>query len=123
MLFTTHVSAKGQLDGGKLRAVAVASATRSSLLPAVPTFAESGYPVEFGTWFGLLAPANTPPAIVHLLYSVLQKAGQTPEFRDKILGLGGEIILSSPESFKTFVAKDVQSWKALVKTIGNADLN
>lgn len=123
MLFTTHVSAKGQLEGGKLRAIAIASTSRSTLLPNVPTFAEIGYAVEFGTWFGMLAPAHTPPAIVNQLYSVLHKAGQTPEFRDKILGLGGEIILNSPESFKAFVVRDVQNWKTLVKTIGNADLN
>lgn len=122
-LFTTHVSAKGQLDGGRLRALAIASGTRSTLLPTVPTFAELGYPVEFGTWFGLLAPAGTPPAIVNLLYATLQKASQTPDFRDKIVGLGGELIMSPPDTFKAFVSKDVQKWKTLVKTIGGADLN
>ena len=123
LLFTTQVSAKGQLDAGKLRAVAIASVARSSQLANVPTFAEFGYPVEFGTWFGLLAPASTSPAIVNQLYTTLQKAGQTAEFRDKILGLGGEIILSSPEAFKDFIGKDVRNWKALVKVPGsNADL-
>jgi len=122
MLFTTHVSAKGQLDGGRLRALAIASSARAALLPSVPTFTELGYPIEFGTWFGMLAPAGTPPTIVNLLYNSLHKASQTAEFRDKIIGLGGEMIMSQPDTFKTFVGKDVQKWKVLVKSIGNADL-
>lgn len=123
LLFTTHVSAKGQIESGLLRPLAIASGQRSALLPAVPTFAELGYPIEFGTWFGLLAPANTPPAIVALLYETLLKASQTTEFREKISGLGGELIMSPPEAFKTFVGRDVQRWKTLVESLGGADFN
>lgn len=123
MLFTTYVSAKGQLEGGRLRAIAVASATRSPLLPDVPTFTELGYPIEFGTWFGMLAPADTPPAIVNQVYSVLKAAGEAAEFKNQILGLGGELVFSSPDVFRAFIGQDVDKWKKLVKTLGGADLN
>ena len=122
-IFTTHVSAKAQIEGGRLRPLAIASSTKSALLPNVQTFAEAGYPIEFGTWFGLLAPAGTPPAIMGQLHQALVKASQTAEFRERIAGLGGEMIMSTPQSFKAFVARDVQKWKTLVKALGNADLN
>ena len=123
MLFTTYVSAKGQLEGGKLRALAIASTTRSPRLPDVPTFAELGYPIEIGTWFGMLAPANTPPAIVNQLYTALEKAAQTSEFREQILGLGGQMVMSTPADFRAFIARDAAQWKKLVSTIGPVDLN
>ncbi len=122
-LFTTHVSAKAGIDGGRLRPLAIASKSRSTLLPNVPTFTEAGYPIEFGTWFGLLAPAGTPVGIVNKLNSVLQVASQTPEFRERILGLGGELLMTPPDAFKAFVSQDVRKWKALAKTLSDADLN
>jgi len=123
MLFTTYVSAKGLIESGKFRPVAIASATRSPLLPNVPTFQELGYPIEFGTWFGMLAPANTPPAIVDQIYGVLKAAGETNEFKEQIAGLGGELIFSSPSTFRTFIGKDVDKWKKLITAIGFTDLN
>jgi len=123
MLFTTYVSARSQVEAGKFKPIAIASNERAKQLPDVQTFAELGYPMEIGTWFGLLAPAGTPPGIVEKLNEALQKASRSKDFQNQILDMGGNLLMTPPGPFKDFVGADVRKWKELVKrTMSNADL-
>lgn len=118
--FTTYLSAQGLLKGGKLRAVAVASANRLAAIPDVPTFNESGFKeFEIGTMFGLLGPAKTPKEVVQKIYAALEAAAQTKEFRDLIVDQGAEIVVNTPEVYADYMVKDVDKWKKLIKQIGN----
>ena len=122
MTFTTYLSAQGLLKSGKLRALGVGSANRLPLLPEVPTFNESGFKdFEIGTMFGLVAPAKTPQDIVQKIYTTLESAAQTKEFRDQIIEQGGEVVVNTPEAYADYIAKDVEKWKRLVKQIGNVN--
>ncbi len=120
MTFTTYISAKGLLDGGRVKAVAVASASRLPVLPDVPTFTESGFrDIEIGTMFGLLAPARTPPAIVQKLYSAILAASKSEDFRQQILSQGGAVVVNDPQTYARYIADDVDKWKKLIARIGD----
>ncbi len=120
MTFTTYISAKGLLDGGRVKAVAVAAESRLPVLPDVPTFTESGYKgIEIGTMFGLLAPAKTPPEVVRKLYSAILAASKTEEFRKQILSQGGAVVVNDPKAYAEYIAADVDKWKKLIARIGD----
>jgi tripartite-type tricarboxylate transporter receptor subunit TctC len=120
MTFTTYISAQSLLQGGRVKVVAVASDKRLPLLPNVPTFGEAGYKsIEIGTMFGLLAPANTPPAIVQKIYAAIQAAAQTEEFKQQIAQQGGELVVNTPEVYTRYIAADVDKWKKLIAQIGD----
>jgi len=104
---------------GKLRAVAVTSLRRSSAVPQLPTIAESGYPgFEATNWYGLVAPAGTPAAIVRKLYAQTVRALRAPELHDKLVDLGLDVIGNSPEEFAATVAADVPKWAKVIKDAG-----
>ena len=119
LTFTTYTSAQALLAAKKVDAVAVANRNRLAVMPDVPTFEEAGIKgMEIGTMNGLLAPANTPPAIVARLHAALQKAGQDPEFRKQFVDQGGEVLLEAPAPFGAYIRDDVTRWKTLVQKIG-----
>ena len=108
-----------QIKSGKLRALAVTSATRSSALPDIPTVAESGLPgFEASSWFGILAPAGTPPAIIAKLNAEIAKWLTSPEAKEKMLALGANIGGGSPEDFAKHIAVETAKWQKVVKASG-----
>lgn len=115
----TASSAMAQIKAGKLRALAVTSPDRSALLPDVPSVAEQGYPgYELNQWHGLMAPANTPPAIQQKLYEGINKALQLPAVKEKLLSLGYTPAYDSPAAFKKIVDGDIDKFVKLAKDIG-----
>jgi tripartite-type tricarboxylate transporter receptor subunit TctC len=108
-----------QIKAGKLRALAVTSPNRSALLPDVPSVAEQGYPgYELNQWHGLLAPANTPPAIQQKLFEGINKALQLPAVKEKLISLGYTPAYDGPAAFKKIVDGDIDKFVKLAKDIG-----
>jgi tripartite-type tricarboxylate transporter receptor subunit TctC len=104
---------------GKLRAVAVTSLRRSSAVAELPTIAESGYPgFEATNWYALVAPAGTPAATVHRLYLETAKALQLAEVRDKLGGLGIDVLGNSPEEFAAAIKAETPMWAKVLKDAG-----
>ena len=119
MTFDNITTAWPLAKSGKLRALAVTTATRSSIAPDVPTLAESGLPgFEVGSWQGVFAPAGTPPAIVKRLNNEIVKIINMPEVREKLAALGAEPVGNSPEEFAAMVKAEVVKWADVVKKSG-----
>ncbi len=115
----TASSAMAQIQAGKLRALAVTSPTRTALLPDVPSVAEQGYPgYELNQWHGLMAPANTPPAIQQKLYEGINKALLLPAVKEKLISLGYTPAYDGPAAFKKIVDGDIDKFVKLAKDIG-----
>jgi tripartite-type tricarboxylate transporter receptor subunit TctC len=107
------------IRAGKMRALAVTSTTRWSELPDVPTMRESGfagYPSDI--WFGLLAPATTPPAIVAKLNAAINQGLQSSELRESFAKLGLEPKIGTPSDFSAAIAEDARQWDSIVKETG-----
>jgi tripartite-type tricarboxylate transporter receptor subunit TctC len=108
-----------QVKAGKLRALAVTTAKRYPGLPEVPTVAESGLAgFETVAWFGLFAPAGTPKDIVSRLNREVNAIVSQPEVRERLLGLGMEPALGSPEDYAARQAADIAKWKKVVAASG-----
>lgn len=102
------------IRAGKTRALAVTSAQRSPLAPEIPTVAESGVPgFEVLGWYGVVAPAGTPRAIVDRLNSAIAAGMKKPEVQEKLKG--SFIIASSPDEFRTFMQSEVLKWTKLIR--------
>ncbi len=115
----------GHLRDGRLRALAVTTATRSPALPDVPTTAEAGFPgVEATAWFGIQAPARTPPAIIERLGAAIDQIVREPETAAKIADLGGMPPAltpnggTSPATFEAFTRAEIVKWGAIVRRSG-----
>jgi tripartite-type tricarboxylate transporter receptor subunit TctC len=107
------------VNDGKLRGLAVTSLKRSASAPELPTIAESGYPgFEVTIWYGLLAPAGTPPAIIRKLHLETVKALAAPELRVKLVELGLEPIGNSPEEFAAIIKSEIPIWAKVIKESG-----
>lgn len=112
-------SAMAQIKAGKLRALAVTSATRSTSLPDVPTLAESGYKqVDVSTWYGVFAPAKTPRDVVDKLAAEVNKQLATPAMIQAIHEQGAEPKLMSQKQFADLVQSDYKKWKTIVQESG-----
>ena len=108
-----------QIKAGKLRALAVTSAARAPALPDVPTMAEAGLPgFEASSWFGILAPTGTPPAIVAKLNAEIAKWLATPEAKEKLAKQGANAAGGSPEDFAKHIAAETAKWAKVVKDSG-----
>jgi tripartite-type tricarboxylate transporter receptor subunit TctC len=104
---------------GKVRAIAVTTAQRWPGEPDIPTVAESGVPgYEVSGWFGLLAPAGTPPAVLKTLQQAVAEAVRQPEVNKQLLGLGAQPVANTPEAFAAVVQADVAKWREVVKKTG-----
>ena len=111
--------ALGNIQGGKLRAIAVTSKKRFSLLPDVPTFDESGLPgFEAVLHYGLLAPAGTPKEIVERLGVALRRLVDLPEVQKQIHNEGGDPLTSTPAEYAADIDKEEKKWGGLVKKLG-----
>jgi tripartite-type tricarboxylate transporter receptor subunit TctC len=93
---------------GQLRALAVTSRVRSSAMPDVPTSGEAGLPnYEFTSWYGLLAPAKTPPPIIAKLHDQLKQIIQLPDVRQRLDVEGAEPVLNTPDEFREFMTTEI----------------
>jgi tripartite-type tricarboxylate transporter receptor subunit TctC len=111
--------ALGNIAAGKLRAIAVTSKKRFSLLPDVPTFNESGLPgFDAELHYGLLAPAGTPPAIIDKLSAALRKLVVTEEVQQRIHMEGGDPLTSSPAEYADDIDREEKKWASLVHKLG-----
>jgi tripartite-type tricarboxylate transporter receptor subunit TctC len=113
------LGAMPHVKSGRIRAVAVTSATRLAALPDVPTVAESGVPgFEFYAWYGLWAPGNTPPAVVTLLNAEVNKILAEDELKSRLGDQGFDTQQSTPEEFAQFVRKDYESVGKIIADAG-----
>ena len=119
MLFDIVPLAVSNLQSGKVRALAVCASERVKALSNVPTIAEAGLPgMEAGAWFGLFAPAGTPPAAVAWLNREAKKAFESPQTSERFAGQGALLPLGPPESFGAHVAAETERWGALIRRAG-----
>jgi tripartite-type tricarboxylate transporter receptor subunit TctC len=119
LMFDNLPSSLAQIKAGKLRAIAVTSAQRSPALPNIPTIAESGLPgFEASSWFGLLAPAGTPPAIVARVNADVNEWLQTAEAKEKLLAQGAIPAGGTPEQFAAHIRVETEKWAKVVKVSG-----
>ena len=117
--FSSYAGVKGLVDGGKLRIIAITGATRSPDLPQVPTAKESGFPgIEAYDWFGILAPATTPPATIAALNKAVVASLMAPEVHSKLVELGYEIASSTPSEFDALIKADNARWTARAAQAG-----
>jgi tripartite-type tricarboxylate transporter receptor subunit TctC len=117
--FNTLETVIGQIRGQRLRALAVSTRERAPALPDVPTAAEAGFrDYEAIGWFGLLAPAATPPAIVQQLSGEISRAMSTPAMRDRAMQEGATPIGSTPSEFQRFVQSEIVKWTRIIQEAG-----
>ncbi len=107
------------IKAGRMRSLAVTGGQRSSAMPEVPTLAESGFPgLEATAWYGLHAPANTPKAIVTRLHGDIAKALKLPDVKQRLEGLGFDLVGSAPEAYDAYIKSEIVKWAKVVKASG-----
>ena len=116
LLFTSMGPVEGHLKSGKLKAIAVTGPKRLAALPDVPTVSENAMPgYEFMTWYGLAAPAGTPRPIIDRLNADLRKTMASPEVKEKLASIGGDLTVNSPDEFAAMLKSEVGRWQKLAK--------
>jgi tripartite-type tricarboxylate transporter receptor subunit TctC len=119
LMFAPAQTVMPHVQAGKLKALAVTSAGRSATLPDLPTAAESGLPgYEAIGWFGLLAPAATPRAVVAKISADANRVLADPEVKQKTIALGAEASGDTPEQFARFIREDQAKWGKLIREKG-----
>ena len=119
-MFDSMVSGVGNVKGGKVRALAVTGTRRNAALPEVPNFVEAGLPgFDFGGgYFGMWAPAGTPPAVVNRLNAEINKLLQTQAMREQLARMGADPVGGTPEEFAIAMARDTERWSRIIRTAG-----
>jgi len=115
MMFDVVSLALGPIKAGTVRALGVASKERVAVLPDVPTMAETGYSIEVGAWFGLLAPAGTPQPVIDWLNRESRKALSTSEAREKFVAQGASMPLGTPEEFREFIVAQTSRFADVIQ--------
>ncbi len=120
LMFDNLPSSMSQIKAGKLKALAVTSAKPSPALPGVPTIAQAANlpTYEASSWFGLLAPANTPPEIVNRLQQEVSKALASPAVKERLQAQGAEPVGNTPEQFAAYIRSEHTKWAKVVKESG-----
>lgn len=119
VLFLNQDNLLPQVQGGKVRALAVASVKRNPAYPDTPTIAESGYPgFAAESWFGLSAPAGTPAPVIERLSQATVRALAAPQLRDKLQAVGFVVVGNDPKAFDAFVAAEIDKWGKAAKASG-----
>jgi tripartite-type tricarboxylate transporter receptor subunit TctC len=104
------------VKAGKMRVLAAMSAGRSPILPDVPTIAESGYPgFEASVWYGVIAPAKTPPEVITKLSAVLQKAVSSKEMQGRLSATGGEASFGTSRQFGSLIHSERVRYEKVVR--------
>jgi tripartite-type tricarboxylate transporter receptor subunit TctC len=114
-MMTSLVISKAHIDAGRLTPLAVAWKHRLEPLPHVPTMAEAGYPLDAAYWFGLMAPAGTPPAVIARLEKALANTVVTPEVRNRLAELGTLVTPMNAKEFGAFIQSEMAKWRDAVK--------
>jgi tripartite-type tricarboxylate transporter receptor subunit TctC len=116
LLFANPGVFTGHIKAGRLRPVAVASASRISILPDLPTVGEMGYAgYENGSWYGLAAPARTPQDIVRRLHDAVAKVLNEPDIQASLARDGGSAVGNTPEQFAQEIRDDIAKWAKIIK--------
>ena len=116
MMFEQMYAAMPAIKGGKLRALAITSKTRSPLAPDVPTMGEQGYPeIEVQNWQGLIGPKGMPADLVRQLNAVVNKALQDPDLKERILSQGNEVGGGTSEQFAALIKTESARWSKVVR--------
>ena len=119
LYLSTPQPAVGQIKAGTVHAIAVTSPKRTSALPEVPTLGEQGIKgADVSSWYGVLAPAKTPPEILARLNAEVNKALGAPEVRESLTGEGGEVLGGTPAQFAEFLRAEQAKWSKVVKESG-----
>ena len=119
MLALTVPTAAPHVLSGRLYGIAALGASRTAILPDVPTVAEQGYaPIAITHWYGFFAPAGTPKTIVTRLNAEIRKAVAAPEVTKGLVAAGSDIAVTSPEEFAKTVGEDVERWRKIVQAAG-----
>ena len=111
-------TASANIKAGKLKALAVTTAGRSPLLPGVPAMSETIKGFDVGTWWGLVAPAGTPPEVINRLNAAFTEALRTPETQQRFAQLMAEPVPTTPEQFGQFMARERARYEQVVKRSG-----
>ena len=119
MMMTGLTAGLVQVRAGKLRAIAVTTAARSPALPDVPTVAESGFRgYEALAWYGIVVPAETPPAVIARLNSALTAALQSSDLRERLANIGVDAAPSTPAELELVIRKETQLWTKVIQAAG-----
>jgi tripartite-type tricarboxylate transporter receptor subunit TctC len=119
MMFDNIPAALQLVRAGRLKALATTGARRSALLPDVPTMIEAGVPdFESSAWFGLLAPAGTPAAVMERLHRETVAVLREPEVRDRLTGQGYVIVANTPEQFRRYIEAETVRWGKVIRGAG-----
>jgi tripartite-type tricarboxylate transporter receptor subunit TctC len=118
LMFANLLSVLPHIQGNRLRALAITSAKRSPITPAVPTVGETYAGFESGSWYGLYAPAGTPKEAVMRLNEAASRALQSPEVRDKFIAQGAELLSGTPQDTAAYTRAEVVKWSKVVKASG-----
>ena len=119
MMLDVVMTSYQYVKNGRLKALAITGPTRSPLLPDVPTVAEQGFPgFEAIVWFGVLAPANTPPAIVERLNKELVTAINSPKLKTLLESQGAQTVASTPADFSKRIGDEIVKWRKVVQASG-----
>ena len=119
IMFDPLQSILSNAQGGRLRAIAISSKMRSSVLPNVPTIAESGLPgFDYNLWVGVFAPAGTPPDIVDKINKDVAALLHSAEVKERFANLGAEPMPMTPGEFRNFVRAEMDESAKVIKTAG-----
>jgi len=115
MMFNAMPSTLPYVKAGQLRALGVTGRKRSVMAPDLPTIAETLPGYEIVTWYGILAPTGTPPAIINRLNAEILKVSQMPDIKQKLLDMGLDIEVSTPAAFGTLIKSEMAKWKEVMR--------
>ncbi len=118
VMFDNLPSSIGHIDGGRLRALAVTTATRSLALPDVPTVGETVPGYEASAFFGMAVPAGTPRPIIDKLNKAVNEALASPSVQRSLAEMGGTLIAGTPEDFGKIIVSETEKWSKVVKATG-----
>ena len=119
IMFSSLVQTTPFVLNGQLRALGTSGAKRNPALPDVPTIAEAGLPgYEATNWWGIVAPAGTPPAIVEKLHNEIAAIQNSPQTREQFAAQGADIVQMTSAEFGTFIEKEINKWERVVKEAG-----
>ena len=119
MTMSSAISLLPHIKAGRIRALAITSAQRSSVAPDLPTIAESGFPgFESETWAALVGPAGMPGGIVRQLNAAIAKIVKMPDVADRIAAQGATSRVGTPEQARTFIKTELEKWAKVIAAAG-----
>ena len=119
VMMTGAPAVMSHVKAGKMRALAISSAQRIESLPDLPTIAEAGVPgFEAIQWYGVVAPAGTPDAVIARLNAEINRALATPELKARLVAEGAEAAPTTPQAFGAFIAAEIERWRPVIQKAG-----